>query len=145
MPDLALRNTNDGGEIEIVNGVETMSDGVYEYAYLCMFGGNEADDGSPSTVRKQWWGNLGEVLPERTYRSKTQNVMRAMPATSGNLKKVQDAAMSDLSTMVDTGFASQVSAVASIPKLNHIELTISITVKDKTFTYVIAKSWGVAA
>lgn len=140
--DVWLYHTQDGGEIEYVNGVATMSDGLETAAYLSLFGGNEEDSGLSGTDAKQWWGNIGETLAERRYRSETQYLLNTIPATTGNLPRIQDAAEHDLGWMVDTGLATGVSTLATMPGLNRIALQASIEIGDQRYELVFATRWG---
>ena len=85
--DVSLRQTDDGGEITVVNGVVEMSGGLETAVYLSLFGGNEDDDGRADNPQT-WWGNLAENEPERQYRSETQHLLQALPATTGTLIRV---------------------------------------------------------
>lgn len=144
MSDVRLFNTADGGEIEYINGVATMSDGLEAAAYLSLFGGNEDDSGQRADDRKQWWGNLSETDPARRYRSATQNALQAMPATTGNLLRVQDAALSDLDWMKDA-LAAQVAVLVTMPALNTIKIDVSILVNEELLPFSFTKEWGKAA
>ncbi len=129
--DVVLFHTEDGGEIEIVNGVLTMSDGLETATYLSLFGGNERDSGLAADDRLQWWGNLGEPNEARAYRSQTQNLLRNLPATSANLRRVEDAVSRDLAWMTKT-HVREVGVNVSIPKLNAIRIEVTLVMKDGT-------------
>jgi hypothetical protein len=125
-----------------VNGVATMSDGVSNSAYLSLFGGNEDDSGLPVDVPRQWWGNVGETLPERLYRSETQFLLRGIPPIPANLQRLQEAVERDLAWMTNTGFASFVSALVTMPGLNRVSIAINVEVGDKLFELAFAQRWG---
>lgn len=144
MTDVRLLQTNDGGEIEIKNGLVTMSDGLYEAVYLSCFGGNERDSGLDGD-RYQWWGNIGEPVSARRYRAETQHLLRSMPAIPANLKRVQEAAERDLTWMVETRLATLVSALASMPALSRVRLRINVIIGDRRFESVINERWGAVA
>lgn len=127
--DVLLFQTDDDGEIESINGVITMSSGLATAAYLSLFGGNDDDDGSQGSTLS-WWGNLDETAPENQYRSETQHLLRALPATSANLRRIEDAASRDLSWFVDVGAAASIEVAASIPGLNRLKLLINIGGND---------------
>jgi phage gp46-like protein len=138
--DVLLCQTNDDGEINVVDGVVEMSGGLETAAYLSLFGGNEDDDGrdnSPVT----WWANLDEVDPSRQYRSETQNLLQALPATTGNLRRIEDAATRDLAWFTQNNVASSVSVVASIPGLNKIKLTINIEAVGEESSFEFVENW----
>ena len=49
--DVLLFQTIDDGNVEVINGIITMSGGLDTAAYLSLFGGNEEDDGRVSAWR----------------------------------------------------------------------------------------------
>lgn len=140
--DVLLFNTEDGGEIEFLNGVVTMSDGLTTAAFLSLFGGNEQDSGLQSTDAKQWWGNIGETLPERRYRSETQFLLNTLPAIPANLLLIQDAIGRDLAWMQDTGLASDLSALVTMPGLNRVKAELNIEIGDQRYELVFSALWG---
>lgn len=126
MTDVLLRQTHDGGDITVEAGLVLMSEGLESAAYLSLFGGNEDDAGDTAGERAQWWGNLGEPEPSRTYRSETQYLMRSLAAVPSNLRLVERAAARDLEWMRSTGVARSVEVSASIPELNRVRLDVVI-------------------
>lgn len=138
--DVLLFQTDDGGDIEAVNGTVTMSGGLETAAYLSLFGGNEDDDGrndSPSN----WWGNLGETQPERTYRSETQNLLQSTPATSGNLRRIEDAANRDLAWFIEQRIASAVTVEAAIPGVNRVKIAGKIEAVGEEISFEFVENW----
>ncbi len=138
--DVKLFQTIDDGNITIEGGVTEMSGGLETAAYLALFGGNEQDDGRDDNPNN-WWGNIGEDEPARQYRSETQYLLRSLPATSGNLGKLEDAAVRDLAFFLNENIASLVSMVASIPGLNKIKLTIRIEAEGEESTFEFTENW----
>lgn len=124
--DVLMFNTLDGGEIEFVNGQPVMTGAFETMLFLCLFGGNFEDDGLEHN-RKIWWANLNESNPDRRYISRFQNLaFQGVPLTSGNLRRLEEAALSDLNVFKTSGIAGEISAVASIPARNRLKLTIGI-------------------
>lgn len=144
MSDVRLFQTDDGGEINVDNGIVELGPGLGTAAYLSLFGGNEDDDGSQESPRS-WWGNLGEERPERTYRSETQYLLRSIPATSGNLRRIEDAANRDLAWMLDTGVASEVSASASVIGLNRVRIAVTIQAIGESSRFEFTENWQASA
>lgn len=131
--DVLLYEQSDGGEINVEGGLVEMSGGLETAAYMSLFGGNEADDGSAGSPY-QWWGNLAETQPARRYRSETQHVLNTCPPMPANLIKVEDAAKRDLAWFVDVRAATTVEVVASMPAASTVKLLIRIDA-DRTFEF----------
>ena len=142
--DVLLFQTTDGGGITVENGVVEMSGGLGVAAYLALFGGNEDDDGRADNPAN-WWGNLDEIDPARQYRSETQHLLQAIPATSGNLRRIEDAAGRDLAFFTENSIASSVTVAASIPGVNRIMLDISIEAQGLESSFAFVENWKVAA
>ena len=135
--DVLLFQTVDDGNINVENGITEMSSGLETAAYLSMFGGNEDDDGSDGN-KDNWWGNIDEVDPVNQYRSETQNLLQSIPATSGNLLRIQSAVERDLAWFIEVGVAVSVAAIVTIPALNRVRITINI---DGDTTLVFVENW----
>jgi len=142
--DVSLFQTNDDGNITVEGGIVTMSGGLETSAYLSLFGGNEDDDGRADN-RANWWGNIDEVDPSREYHSETQNLLQALPATSGNLRRIEDAANRDLSWFITNKVASSVTVTASIPGINKIKLTIDIEAQGEESSFEFVENWKAGA
>lgn len=141
MTDVRIFQTDDGGEVEFVNGQIVTNDGLESAAYLSLFGGNEEDDGTDGSAPLQWWGNLLERNPARQYRSQTQALLRSMPAIPVNLRRLEDAAQSDLAWMVDVKLAKSVTASARLAARDTAELEIMIVIDDREYRYVFTQAW----
>lgn len=128
--DVKLFQTNDDGDINVTDGLIEMSGGIETSAYLCLFGGNEQDDGRPDN-NLQWWGNVGE---KTKYQSETQFLLKSIPATTGNLKRIKEAAIRDLSSLP----AKSIEVIISMPRLNMVKLEINIDGIPIEFT----NQWG---
>lgn len=138
--DVLLFQSTDGGEIEAVNGLLTMSGGLETMAYLCLFGGNENDSAGADSAR-QWWGNLTETDPALQYRSETQNLLQALPATSNNLKRVEQAAKRDLQVFITSGIATEVNVSVTIPAINSLKITGNIAAYGETSEFEFTENW----
>jgi phage gp46-like protein len=133
MTDVLLFQTDDGGEIEIVNGRVTLTpSGIETAAYLSLFGGNENDRGIPADDSLQWWGNADELDAHRKIRSETQALLRALPLTPATARRVEGAASRDLAWMTATGVADAIRPTATMPALNSIHLRVEIDIGDET-------------
>jgi len=142
--DVSLFQTDDDGNIEVEGGVVKMSGGLETSAYLSLFGGNEDDDGRADN-RANWWANIDEVDPAREYHSETQNLLQALAASSGNLRRIEDAANRDLSWFIKNKVASSVNVAASIPGINKIKLIIDIEARGEETSFEFVENWKVMA
>lgn len=138
--DVRLFQTNDGGDMSVTGGIVAMDGGLETAVYLSLFGGNENDSGGDGAV-STWWGNLSEIDTVRQYRSETQNLLRSIPATSFNLRRIEDAAARDLAWLISEGAASSVSVFASVQGLNTIRITVTIEALGETSEFVFAENW----
>ncbi len=142
--DVSLFQTDDEGEIIVEGGIVTMSGGLETSAYLSLFGGDEDDDGRADSPTN-WWANIDEVDPSREYHSETQNLLQAIPATTGNLRRIEDAANRDLSWLITNKVASTVNAAASIPGINKIKLTIDVEARGEESSFEFVENWKAGA
>lgn len=138
--DVLIFQTIDGGEINIEGGVTQLTGGFETAFYLSLFGGNEDDDGSEGNV-KNWWGNLVEEDPILHYRSRTQNILRGLPMTSGNLIRIEDAANLDLKWMLDIGAVEQITVSASITSERKLKIEIEHVANGENITTVFLINW----
>lgn len=142
--DVTLFQTDNEGEINVRGGIVEMGGGLETAAYLSLFGGNEDDDGLADNP-KTWWGNIEEVDPARQYKSETQYLLKAIPATSGNLRRIEDAAARDLAWFIAERVASSVTVSASIPGGNRIKLTVDIEADGIESRFEFVENWKASA
>ena len=141
--DVLLFQTDDEGEINVENGLVQMTSSFETAVYLSLFGGNEDDNGSQDSING-WWGNIDENQLEKQYRSEAQHILQGTPATSGNLRRVEDAAVRDLNWMLSSKVASKIAVAASIPGLNRIKLVIDIEAIGEESRFEFVENWKVA-
>lgn len=140
--DVELFQGPNGGEITFTGGLVKMSDGLASACYLSMFGGNELDSGEEATDSQSWWGNLGEPDEAKQYRSRTQYVLRALPAVSANLLKLEDAMQADLAWLTDE-IATGIEATANLTAPRRVHLSVTVHVGESTYgPFEFDASWG---
>lgn len=132
--DVEIFHTLDGGEVAVENGQFVTGPCLGSMAYLCLFGGNEDDDGSDGN-RLQWWGNFTEADPARRYRSETQHLLTSIPATTGNLKRLAQAAKRDTAVMVEAGVVAEVGVEVTMPEVSKVKFVISFGEDSETATF----------
>lgn len=140
MTDVLLFQTNDNGEVEIEGGLITLTPGLDTAAYLSLFGGNWKDDGSQNN-RQTWWGNLDETEPSKRYRSETQYLLGTIPATSRNLRRVEDAATRDLQWLLGESIASSLTVSASLIGLNRVKIEVIIRAEGDESQFNYTENW----
>ena len=152
MSDVHLYHTDDGGDVDLVpDGTYTeliLDTGLETAAYLSMFGGNERD---PGTVfddtdpdhphQNQWWGNLNESTTV-AMRSETANLLRALPVTTSNLVKVEQAAARDLDWFLVDEIAREIEVTATLLTLNRVEIQVRLEIDKQEFVFAFAAIWG---
>jgi phage gp46-like protein len=138
--DLYLHHTLDGGEIDIIADLFVLSDGLETAVYISLFGGNEEDSGKASDDHLQWWGNLIESDPDRILRSETQYLLNDIPATTGNLVLIEEAAVRDLDWLKKFG-AESITATARMPRRNWIDLEIVFVIRDEEQRFNFPRPW----
>lgn len=141
--DVLSYQTDDGGEINVVNGIMEMSGGLETSAYLSLFGGNEDDDGQQNSPF-MWWGSMDETDTTKQYRSETQHLLQSLAMSSANLKRVENAVRRDLDWMIEVGAASAVTAAASIPALNKLKIDIEIIADGQSISLTYLANWEAA-
>ena len=142
--DVSLFQTTDDGEITVVNGIVSMSSGLETAAYLSLFGGNEDDDGR-ATNPLNWWGNIGENQPSMHYHSETQFLLTGLPATTGNLRRIEDAVNRDLAWFLTQKVASSITVVVTIPEVNRVKIVVSIEANGLESNFEFVENWKAAA
>lgn len=138
--DVKLFQTTDDGEITVTDGIVEMSGGLETAVYVSLFGGNEDDDGRADNSFN-WWANIDEIDPDQQYRSETQNLLQSLPAITGNLRRIEDAANRDLAWFVTKKVASSIAAVASIPGLNQIKIIVDIEANGIESSFEFVENW----
>ena len=140
MSDILLFQTLEEGDIRIKNDDIETTEGLESALYLSMFGGN-ADDPGGDDRTKDWWGNLDEIDLTKRYRSETQYLLRSIPASSGNLKRIQQAAERDLGWLLSEGVASTLGVSVTIPQLNRVDIRVSIFAEGKASDFLFSENW----
>lgn len=138
--DVILFQTLDDGDITVEEGIVEMDGGFRTAGYLSLFGGNESDDGSEDNSLEYWGNAIGDDPNDRQV-SRTQFLLRSIPATSGNLLRIEDAAKEDLQWLIDIKAASSIEVVVSIPALNRVRIVITIEALGEESSFEFVENW----
>lgn len=110
--DVKLVQTENDGDIA------GMSSGLETAAYLSLFGGN--DDGS------DWWGNKLETQQARMERSETQELLRSLPVTTNNLRRIEEAVKRDLRWMMTERAARDLDVSVTLGDRNRVDIVVTL-------------------
>lgn len=139
MTDVLLFQTPDDGEINVTGGVTELTGGFETAAYLSLFGGNFGDNGLDPA--KTWWGNISEPEPDKKYISETQNILTGLPASAGNLQRLNEAVERDLAWFIDRKIASDIEIETIIPAKNRVTITVSIEARGNILEFEFTQNW----
>lgn len=137
-PDLILEEN--GGNLILSGGDLLVGNGLTSAAILSLWGGNLDDDGLPGSDAVQYWGNRIGRNPQEWLRSETQKLLTSIPATSGNLLRVQDAVVRDLSWMIPD-LVSEMSVEIALTGVKRINITIDLTVNGEDQQIQLTREW----
>ena len=140
--DVFLYQGNDDGEINVVNGLIEMSGGLETTLYLSLFGGNE-DCSGRDTCPFTWWGNINEIDPALKYISETQYLLKELPATTGNLGRIEEAVKRDTKWLIDKKVASSITIIVTIPAINTIKISVGIIAEGVLSSFDFIENWKV--
>jgi len=139
MSDVYIYDTIDGGNIEIINGDITLGEGVASAVYLSLWGGNEDDPKLGDDLSHTWWGNGLETDPVYQYRSRTQYLLKSIPAVTANLARIKSAVELDLEWLADGGWIDNLIVDVGIPQINWVNIRIKCDILSIDYVY----PWGV--
>ena len=128
--------TQDGGDVQICQGLFLRSGGLRNAVYLSWFGANKFDGGLPGD-RASWWGNELAKTEAETYRGQTQKFLYGEPMTSANLVRLEAIMQTDLAWMLDEGIITELETQATIvgPKRVQLSATLTVDAVEETFTF----------
>lgn len=139
--DVLMYQSDNYGDITAEDGIIAMTSDFDTMAYLTLFGGNDDDPGGYDKSR-QYWGNFSEPDMVKHYRGEFQYLLESIPATSGNLTLLQDAATRDFErAFVDTKIANSVTVTATIPAFGQISVLIEIDAYGSKSQFKFTENW----
>lgn len=124
--DVLLFDTDNGGQISILNGLVMPDKRFSTAAYISLFGGNDDDMGRVDN-NKTWWGNrFSNISNNELVVSRFQSLTKKLPLTSKNIALAEQAARDDLNWMIMEDVADEVSVAVQAIDKNRINLNIVV-------------------
>lgn len=125
--DVLFFNTNDGGEISIIDGLVKGDCSFSTAVYLSLFGGNKEDSGKIKN-NLGWWGNYLIGVPEgEKLVSRFQYMINSLPLTAKNLLSAENAAVEDLKWLKDDGIVDEIIVIGRGTEINQANFTYSLS------------------
>lgn len=142
MTDALLTFTPDGLEMQISQGVVAVAQWV-ESAIVLSFIGNSDDPGLANASR-QYWANLLARHSHQKLRSEFAHLADGLPITSGNLRKMQEAAERDLAWMTEPGpngvpLAESAAVTVRSPERYVVNLSGSVVVRGVSYPFSLTR------
>lgn len=142
MSDPNLYVEENGGDLLLDAGDLLVGNGLISAASLSLFGGNTEDSGTGADAPKQFWGNRLYKQESRHLRSRSGHLLEFLPVTSGNLKRLEEAAAEDLQWMVDENIVSDLSVVVSFDGPKRVRYDLSAVVSNEKVDFSLTREWG---
>lgn len=141
--DVYLYDTEDGPELNIVNGLIQGDKAFRTAVYLSLFGGNKDDTGEVINDYT-WWGNkLVETMENQKLVSRFQAFINSVPLTAKNLSIAEEKAQLDLKWFIDEGIADSVQVNISENGRKRIDVEIVISKSGNVIdSTVFGLQWG---
>lgn len=130
MSDATLILEENGGDLILEGGDLLVGNGLEGAAIISLFGGNMDDNGLPGDNGKQYWGNLITNSPTERQRAETQRLLRTIPATSGNLLRLQDAVVRDLAWFTVEKIVEKYAVEVRLIAVRRITIVIDLLIAN---------------
>lgn len=138
--DLAVIETGNGGDLQMVGNDLAVVNGIENMPYLAMFGGNKESSVSPSSTIPQsdksfdWWGNnlLMPSSPSQQFNSLCERAINTTPLNSSGRVTIENKIIADLE------FLNKVAKITvSVTIVATDQINIDIRVKQNQRTQVV--------
>ena len=128
--DILLRETLDGGDIAIENGLFVSDKQFSTAVYLSLFGGNKNDNGKVNNNDEYWLNYLSDITESEKLRSRFQFIIDGLPMSVKNIREAEKAAAMDLQWFIDEKIADEIFTYCQTTGKNRFNLKVEI-LKDK--------------
>ena len=131
MKDLAIYETGDGGDVNLINNDLELRNTLFNQVYLALFGGNTkqvtAQELNNLDERFDWWGN-SLFDKENQFNSRFENALRNVVINGSGLQHLENIAKEDLAFIKPyANYKVEVSMV----DFNKIQIEIWLQEPDK--------------
>ena len=116
MQDILIYESGEGGELQLISNDLATVDSLTNQVYIALFGGGGAD----------WFGNDPDIAIDQN--STFGMVLKSVALDASGLQKLENAARSDLSYLID--FTVECSLLAPT------KLKISVVISENVITFV---------
>lgn len=127
--DLALIETNNGGDLQLIGNDLAVVLGIENMIYIALFGGNIEQSTEPNVVLPQsfdFWGNnlFLKDDPGTWFNSQFERTLNSTPLTSNGRVLLENAAKEDLSFFEVQG--AKVTVEVTIVNVDHVYMKIRV-------------------
>lgn len=140
--DLQVRETGNGGDLNLVNNDLQVVESLENMVYLGMFGGNTEASTGPRLETEQgfdYWANslVYPNNPDMQFNSLTERTLNEVSLSSSGRLKIEQAVKSDLAFM--NSFA-EVTVSVSIVSNNRADINVRLkrldNLQEREFIYI---------
>ena len=126
MTDLALHETGDGGDIQLVGNDLVTTGSIFNQIYMGLFGGNQVPTTGTELETEQrldWWANalLFQDQPEIQMNSNLEKTFNEVALNSSGRLQIEEAVKSLLAFLSDV---ADISVETSVIEIDKIQITI---------------------
>ena len=126
MTDLALHETGDGGDIQLVGNDLVTTGSIFNQIYMALFGGNQVPTTGTELETEQrldWWANalLFQDQPEIQMNSNLEKTFNEVALNSSGRLQIEETVKSLLAFLSDV---AEISVETSVIEIDKIQITI---------------------
>lgn len=126
MTDLALHETGDGGDIQLLGNDLVTTGSIFNQIYMGLFGGNQVSTTGTELETEQrldWWANglLFQDEPEIQINSNLETTFNEVALNSSGRLQIEEAVISLLAFLRDV---AEISVETSVIDIDRIQITI---------------------
>lgn len=141
--DLAIVETGNGGDIQLLSNDLAVVNGIENMPYLAMYGGNPGFNTVNVTTNPvpaqsfDWWGNNLLMTSNQSiqFNSKLENIVNTTPLTSSGRLIIENAIKDDLRFMSDFSTISVSVSIMDIDRIN-VNIKTNQDLADEKVTVV---------